>query len=174
MTITGGYIPPMSIPPITTVAGTMYVGSSAMLYALRERDGKQLWSVPADIPDKPIIANNVLYTLSGHKTVALNASTGVLIWQSSNGFYELLLNPNRGAIYAYGLDAKTQQRALLALKLSDGSVLWTSPHASGLLRLMSNNEVYLAASSGNCNQPNASDVYAVQASDGRDLWHVHL
>ncbi|GAC1401658.1 MAG: hypothetical protein NVSMB49_16590 [Ktedonobacteraceae bacterium] len=175
LTAKSGFVYPMSTPPIISVADIIYVGSQGTFYALRERDGKPLWSVSARSSSQPIVAKNMFYLLSStSRIVALNASTGASIWQSSDSYIDVIVDSNRGALYAYRDDAKTQQSALQALKLSDGTVLWTAPNVSGILRQMSTNEIYLASSSGGCNQPNTSDVYAIQTSNGHNLWHIHL
>lgn len=158
-----------------TAAGTVYINALDTLYALRETDGKLLWSFPADGFVKPMIVNNVLYTLSGdgHAT-ALNATTGALIWQSPNRIYESIVDTSSGAIYTQGFDAKTQHYTSLALKTSDGSVLWVSSDVYAVPRLVTNGVVYFATSSGGCSSPAARVAYAVRAHDGSDLWHFPL
>ena len=158
-----------------TAAGTVYVNTLDTLYALRETNGKQLWSFPANGFVKPLIVNNVLYTLSGdgHAT-ALNATTGTLIWKSPDRLYESIVDTSSGAIYTQGFDAKTHGYTSLALKTSDGSVLWASSDVYAAPRLATNGVVYFAATSGGCNGPIAADVYAVRAHNGSDLWHFHL
>ena len=162
-----------------TAAGTVYINALDTLYALRETDGKQLWRFPASGFVTPLIVNNVLYTGSDddHAT-ALNATTGALIWQSPETIDESMsiVDTSSGAIYIVGVDAKTRNHTSLALKTSDGSVLWVSSSpVYAVPRLVTNGVVYFAASGGGyCSIPIAADVYAVRAHDGGDLWHFRL
>jgi serine/threonine-protein kinase len=64
-------------------AGVIYVVSvSGTLYALRARDGRQLWEYPANVQTTPVIANGRVYAgSSAGGLVALRASDGIPIWQ---------------------------------------------------------------------------------------------
>lgn len=165
---------------LATVAGIIYIQRQDGLNAIRESDGKLLWNASVDGQTKPTILNNVLYTLSSKQDtiVALNASTGAPIWQSARGTYfpfYPIIDTGRGVLYTVGSDTKNQHVMLLAFKTSDGSVLWTASDIASVLRQMSDTILYFTASISGCNaQPPTADVYAVQASNGHKLWHVHL
>jgi len=158
-----------------TASGIVYINALDTLYALRGTDGKQLWSFPANGFVKPLIINGRLYTLSDNEhTVALNATTGALIWQSPEEIGQPIGDSSSGAIYTRGVDAKTHAGSSLALRTSNGSALWVSPDVNADARLLANGVVYFAASSGGCGNPIAGDVYALRTDNGSNLWHFHL
>lgn len=59
----------------------MYAGDSNGWYAIRVSDGQRLWSCPAPTPEAaPIWHEGVVYGMSHHSLVAMDAWTGRLLW----------------------------------------------------------------------------------------------
>jgi outer membrane protein assembly factor BamB len=129
-----------------TASGIVYINTFDTLYALQAMDGKQLWSAPANGDMKPVIVNNVLYTLStDNHPSALKADDGTILWKSPSIAYAAVANADDGAIYAGGsIDSGSQTATAFALKMSDGSRLWGVSDASGKPRLIESGVVYFA------------------------------
>jgi polyvinyl alcohol dehydrogenase (cytochrome) len=148
---TGGWV---TGTPIAS-DGVVYVGSwDAKMYALRERDGGQIWSFTADtssdncgytygIDSTAALSDGKLYFGSaGCVLYALNAATGNLIWRTqledySKGFH-LWSSPlvTDGKIYvglASHCDHPCVRGRVVCLNAADGRILWdfyTAPEGS--------------------------------------------
>lgn len=135
--------------------GTVYVGSwDAKMYALRERDGSQIWSFTADVSSDncgftygidatAALSDGKLYFGSaGCVLYALDAATGNLIWRTqledySKGFH-LWSSPlvSGGKIYvglASHCDHPCVRGRVVCLNATNGQILWnfyTAPEGS--------------------------------------------
>jgi polyvinyl alcohol dehydrogenase (cytochrome) len=135
--------------------GTVYVGSwDAKMYALRERDGSQIWSFTADVSSDncgftygidatAALSDGKLYFGSAGCTLyALDAATGSLIWRTqledySKGFH-LWSSPlvTGGKIYvglASHCDHPCVRGRVVCLNAANGQILWnfyTAPEGS--------------------------------------------
>ena len=111
-------------------ANTVYVCTSAGLYALGKLHGDQHWFEPSgcDEDTTPALAQGVLYTAplgNGNGGIwAFNASTGALLWtttSSSGDFYDAPAVAN-GVLYV-----PTITGAIAAYDTATHVLLWTSP-----------------------------------------------
>jgi polyvinyl alcohol dehydrogenase (cytochrome) len=148
---TGGWVTGTPI----VAGGVVYIGSwDAKMYALRERDGSQLWSFSAEtssdncgftygIDNTAAVSDGKLYFGSaGCVLYALDAATGELIWRNqledySKGFH-LWSSPlvSDGKIYvglASHCDHPCVRGRVICLNAADGRILWnfyTAPEGS--------------------------------------------
>jgi outer membrane protein assembly factor BamB len=130
-----------------------------------------------------IVQGNVLYGQTGHSVYALNAKTGVLLWQyqvgSSNyclGYIAVgLLGIVNGVVYVNTCRADCPSH-LAALKASDGSQLWCSPvnfaAYSGIVSLakVAKGIVYIIPYTPCGDTCDIGILYALKESDGSQLW----
>ncbi len=135
------------------VAGLVVVGdSSGMVHALDTASGHTRWSTQTDGAIDGAAAgvgNLVLTATEGGSAYALDAETGSVIWKAT-------LPP--GVTHSVTASADTvfvgARGILVALRLSDGSILWQSP----------------VATSGDCGTPTVADglVFDAIGLDGND------
>lgn len=141
------------------------------LTALRASDGSQLWQVATHYLISPfILVDGVIYTgsmasSSEHGFVdAFRASDGARLWEYDGGscsFGEMAVDA--AAVY---LSPGGCQQSVFALRVSDSSVLWHSQLASiGGGVTVANGTLYVN---------NYGDLYALSASDGKQIWLDHL
>lgn len=170
------------------VDGVVYVTAStdttATLYALRARDGVQLWHYASNGPVAPvaldggtsvgpaiyapIVANGVVYVgVQGDKVLALRAGDGTLLWQFSDHLIGLrpphLVN---GVVYVAAAN-DAQQGNVYALRASDGRLLWhyrTSTFLSETTVIDA--AAYVTSQDG--------VLIALRTSDGHQLWQRAL
>lgn len=122
--------------PPTVDNNVVYFGSfNFNLYALKASDGSELWhyNTQGEIFEPPIVDNGIVYTAetgnanegSGASStvkpalLAINASSGTLVWQKAVKNLSSLQTVQNGVIY---LGVWPGQ--LYVLKANDGSVLW--------------------------------------------------
>lgn len=131
-----------------------------------------------------IVQGNVLYGHTGLSVYALNAKTGVLLWQyqvrSSNyclGYTAVdLLGIVNGVVYVNTCRPDCPSH-LAALKASDGSQLWCSPvnfaAYSGILGLakVAKGIVYISPYTPCGDSCAYGPLYALKESDGSQLWN---
>jgi outer membrane protein assembly factor BamB len=154
------------------------LGQSAF-YAIRASDGIVLWSTPMGSGSSTwaswfAVERGVVYGASITSTnsesnagdiYALQASNGTLIWHDeltqAQPYYTLLAN---GVIYL-GTDVGSGNSALYALRVGDGSMLWSYPAAGSPVTMVMRDGpmLYVGAANGM--------VYALQAGTGAIKWH---
>jgi outer membrane protein assembly factor BamB len=148
--------------------GALYAGVGSLtrhqgvVFAVRATDGAQVWVRPF-APYEPIltaIRDGVVFggTVDGAQVV-LRASDGGTVWRTAS----------RGIASApptlAGDTLYVASDALLALKVSDGSLRWqrSQPeHLADHAPVVANGVVYVGSSA----------VYAYRAADGMPLWHA--
>lgn len=179
-------------------------GSQHGVYALQASDGVVLWRHPTTEPaiTAPLVVNGVVYAGVGTSLVALRASDGTLLWQVpllANGKPALsqTLASDARAIYVVAGEQVPENpnsdtgtnNVLYALRPSDGGVLWRFDLGGGYLQdappvvAQGMGIVYVSAGASpdelaQGNQTSAH-LYALRASDGKQLWQyredaVHL
>jgi outer membrane protein assembly factor BamB len=130
-----------------------------------------------------IVQGNVLYGHTGLSVYALNATTGVLLWQyqvrSSNyclGYTAVgLFGIVNGVVYVNTCRADCPSH-LAALKASNGSQLWCSPvdfaAYSGIVSLakVAKGIVYIIPYTPCGDSCESGTLYALKESDGSRLW----
>lgn len=150
--------------------GTLYAGAGSIIrqqgavFAVRATDGAQVWIRPFT-PYEPIltaIRDGVVFggTVDGAQ-VALRASDGGSVWQTAP----------RGIASApptlAGDTLYVASDALLALKVSDGSIRWQRSRPENIANhapVIANSVVYVGSST----------VYAYRADDGAPLWDTFI
>jgi len=151
--------------------GVVYIGGfgvdNGVIYALDAASGAQLWSYTIDLyVATPAVANGVVYVGCGDGgVVALNASTGTLLWGNTDPVLAPLSVAN-GVVYV-----GERTGGVYALNASTGDQLWNyyiGP--SGPLArddtsapVIANGVVYTASAF-------TSLVYALNATTGKLLW----
>jgi len=111
----------------------------------------------------PVIADGIVYVGSGTRLYALNARTGVQLWQSTFGNIDSVSSPAvaNGVIYVGSMDG-----SLYALSARDGTLLWKYTTPSGLeySPAVANGVVYASSFDGY--------LYALNARNGSLLWQT--
>lgn len=157
-------------PPVVA-NGVVYASStSGQFFALRASDARILWIYNSSILSSdtvPAVANGVVYFGAANETgvggllYAINASTGLQVWSSSqtygqpvvaNGMVYASSSPNGAAFYLYALNA------------SDGSLQWSYKAVSATFSppVAANGLVYVQATDDN--------VYALNGANGSLVW----
>lgn len=140
------------------------------LTALRASDGAQVWQIATRNLDSPILfQNGVIYTgsdlfpNSDGYVDAYRASDGSRLWEYDAGSCsERDLAADDSAVYVSNAGC----HGVLALRISGGSILWHSPVASS--------GGGMTVADGTVYDNNYTDVYALNTSDGKQLWHNSL
>jgi outer membrane protein assembly factor BamB len=173
--------PPDSDPYVlNSGSGILYVPSmgpgvpQTHVTALRAVDGRQLWQwtgQEVSFQYGPIVTANSLYFMSpssngGAEIIAINASTGTLLWQTP---IEKVIPPaiedisaDAGAVYTI-MQGSDNTSDIAALRASDGSLLWTTASGAGrpLFFGSASGAVYIQLDFG---------IAALRAQDGGLLW----
>jgi hypothetical protein len=162
------YIPPQV--QIIAANNTIYLSTSAGLYALDSETGAVRWVFGTELPlgNSPTIYNGVAYVGGmDHKLYALDATTGTLLWTFSNSAAGFDTNPlvannlvylgNRdGSFYAiYSNDHPS--RGQLAWKFNAGSPISFSPAID-----TANSTLYFATDN--------AYAFALNALNGSQVW----
>jgi outer membrane protein assembly factor BamB len=120
-----------------------------------------LWSYTTGgaVQSSPSVAHGVVYAASNDDTTyALNAGTGAVLWSFPLGGEGP--NPSSPAVS----DGVVYVESLYALNDSTGAVLWSYGSSSNSSPTLANGVIYLGG---------VDDDYAVNASDGSEVWKVH-
>ena len=109
-------------------SGVIYVGTDDALAAYRASEGQLLWSNPAIREAGPaLVANGVLYLNGG--VVAVDASTGNMLWQYASGKPMLVKAVVNGLVYAITFVTPGSpgqvDNTIYALDAATGKVRWT-------------------------------------------------
>ncbi len=137
------------------------------IYAINESNGEMIWNVTISLMNTaaPIVSNGIVYVGSGGRMLALNASTGSLIWSYStkNSQYSSSRAPPaimNGVIYLGSFnDNKT-----CALNAANGKYIWSYSTGGGIgTPAVANGIVYITSSDHN--------VYALDATNGMRIWN---
>lgn len=156
--------------------GLVYVGSDK-LYSFDARNGSLVWSYmesstsDAFIYCSPTIAYGNVYVTGGYAVSALREDTGELVWSYRAGdvFYVNSPAVSYGVVYVGSFDYN-----VYALDAFNGSVIWKSPTPGFLDCSPSINDgiVYVAGHfGGNSGVNGPGMLYALNASDGTQLWN---
>jgi len=116
--------------------GVVFLSDRANIYAVRASDGSQLWKATLPEDTSPVaVGDGMVYTLlwsdgAGMQLVALDASTGAILWQSATltggG------NEPRAPLMGDGLVFADTGAAFYAMGASDGAFHWESGGAGGV------------------------------------------
>ena len=120
-----------------------------------------LWSYTTggSVQSSPSVVDGVVYVASNDDTVyALKASTGAVRWTFPLGGEGP--NPSSPAV----ADGVVYVESLYGLKASTGAVLWNYDAFSSSSPTLANGVIYLGG---------FDEDYAVNASDGSQVWEVH-
>lgn len=152
---------------IAVASGVVYVGSSTndTVYAFNGNTGASLWHFVTNTGgcsfNCPLaVVNGVVYVSANQKVLALNASDGTLLWQSSAFLLEAAPFIWNGIVYLEGY------YGAYAFNASSGTMLWNYQISQHNIfpetPTVSNGVVYVGASNDN--------LYALNASTGTLLW----
>lgn len=176
----GGVLPTPSAPQIKapsitdnnlnlTVSGDVtYVGTANQgLFALRRSNGSLLWhtGLEGGIGELPVVDNQIVFASAYNGQVgpgtlaALSAENGAILWKYRSNNYISGPIVQNGVAYT-----SIQNEGLLALRVSDGKLLWKFSNLNAQVPLLSNGVLYMFSSS--------DGFYALRASDGKLLWHT--
>jgi glucose dehydrogenase len=188
---TGGF---MNSSP-NVVNGVVYIGSgNNNVYALNASTGAKLWNYTSPGPSQsvietgfnsgafessPAVVNGVVYIGSDDGNLyALNASTGVKIWNYTTSFQQTYMNGNQvtsspavsqGIVYVGSVGGN-----IYAFNATTGDKIWsyyTGPsvnygggywHGVQASPAVANGVVYVGSVDG--------DMYALNASTGKQIW----
>ncbi len=147
------------------VAGTsVFVGTSAGLYAVAKTTGKTLWTAfpTTSFYASPAIVGSTLYIGDGNNALmyALKASTGAVIWSTTTtGAFESSPVMAGGLVYAGGVDGK-----IYAFNASTGKIVWTYTTGNFIdsSPAVVNGTVYVGSTD--------NKIYALNASTGALIW----
>lgn len=148
----------------------VYVGSDDnSVYALNATDGSQRWNVAtgSSIRSSPAVENRTVYAGSLDQSLyALNASDGTQRWRSSLG-NDVRSSPAvmDGTVYVGTVPTGSKpRRTLHALNTADGTERWPFPIDVKSSPAVVDGVVYVGSVDNH--------VYAVNASDGTEIWNV--
>ena len=144
----GGTPAAQSWPGLAADEKAAYLANGSVVYAVRLKDGEELWSFPEDPGTKLIFYANPVFTSDGnivvgssgteHSLFILDAETGTADWSFSDAedhwvasplvAGDMLYAPNAdGFLYAFDLSKTGDDK--LAWKVDLGGKLWSSPVA---------------------------------------------
>lgn len=132
---------------------------------------KQKWRVTSGDPKSsfavwPTVVEGTVYSRVGPKTLAVNAETGIKLWEVSPPEGSTMVSPavNDETIYV-----PVPAGRLIALRSVDGSELWRFQAEDRI-------ESSTTLSGGNLffGSARAKTFYAIRAADGTEAWHVKL
>lgn len=154
----------------TTIAqSNLYVAFDRTIEKLDSKTGKVLWtfSAPGGVYTPVTIAQGVVYIVPQDSAIiALNATSGKQLWQTSqhfNGSVVVVQN----IIYAINSDSD----ALTALDASNGHILWQRQPAPISRIVAADGIIYGTATIESASVPAYAVLNAFNASDGTELWH---
>lgn len=157
---------------VAVSSGLVYAATyDHKLTALRASDGSQVWQVathtlafPFTLFNGLIYAGSDAFSGSDGFVDAYRASDGTQLWEYDGGHCSFDgLAVDAAGVY---LSPGGCQQSLFALRASDGSVLWHSQIPS--------RGAGISAVSGAVYVNNYGDIYALSATNGTQIWHVHL
>ncbi len=131
---------------------------SLKLLALRLKDGKQVWQHQLlGLLEGIAVANGVVYCATNKTLLALNASTGALLWQQAiPGIAYHGIQIVNGVIYLWG------PQSIQAMLASTGAPLWQRMAYQNIDSLVvQGNTVYVVTN---------GSVYALQEATGNERW----
>ncbi|MEU4227193.1 PQQ-binding-like beta-propeller repeat protein [Nonomuraea sp. NPDC026600] len=148
---------------LVVVKGTVYAQSGGKVVAVDAASGRRRWSRMIEADSGPVVADDVLYTVTDDfEVVALGTTSGKELWRfRPDGF---ALNTDlvvTGGVVLFGSD----DGAVYALDASSGEQGWRFPAGGGEERIelvVADGVVYAAGASG--------QVHALDAATGRGRW----
>lgn len=155
-----------AFPPMLTDGKAVYFSAANTFYALRSSDGAQLWHYSTPVCDNCLnaivaVAQDTVYGFSSAGLYALRSSDGKLRWFDQGfRFTTRSFAVLNGKVY---VPAEMEGRVYV-LRARDGSVLWHW-HRPDIAAISSQlqavgGQVYFTA----------DGLYALRASDGKQLW----
>jgi outer membrane protein assembly factor BamB len=169
----------------TVVNGVVYAGSTdRVVSALHGKTGALLWQYTTDyaIIAPVVVSNGVVYAGTGNNSVfALRAKNGSLLWHQriDKLLYPLPNVPNRnegvfvGAVNGDTVYVGSEDSYMAALRVGNGSLFWQK-RMDGLVVspfAVENGTVYVSSQD---DYTNKSAIYALQASDGSQIWRTPI
>ena len=161
------------------------LGNSS-LYALQASNGRVLWHyqmIDSGIQRLTVVDGTVyITTMNTSSLLALRATDGKLLWKHTpqNNIAGVVVNNGEVYITTATLSSDSAPKgALYALQASNGSLRWHAQLADGFFfePMLLNGVIYVVVSNDlKANNPTppkipSDTLYAVQASDGKVLWH---
>ena len=160
----------------TVVGSTFYLEILGGIQALRVSDGHPLWSKATTSMLSAADSNFVYVTYV--RTCALSLSDGATVWCSTSSTSAGTFLALDGEVYVESVPGSRDQ-VLTRTGDSPGRSywfqiwLWNSPALQRLDPVNKSINVFpLAGASGQLYLPTSQGVYAIRASDGRNLWHA--
>jgi len=166
--------------PVATENGILVQTSDNHIYYLNQK-GKKQWSYAGIVGglsmyfgSSPVVKGRAIYAiLNNGDVVALNASSGDLIWQKQlnvDPFARVLSElraPIADPVIAEGqLIVSFYQGDIQALDLRTGDIVWKRPFSLKSTPLLDQGILYLSTSKG--------DAVALDPKDGSTRWKQHL
>lgn len=154
-----------------------------LFYCLNAVDGSLIWTYDPNLGSgegfysAPTISDGIVYVGVSYNLLALNATTGELVWSYSLGrrvFSSPAVAGNRVYV-TYGLDGDD---SLLCLNASNGELIWRFEYPDSDLSItfgtpsLANGRVFLEGSGVTKSTPHyvRSKVYCLNATNGELLW----
>ena len=108
----------------TVVNGIVFEGGGGTVYAFHARTGALLWqSAISGTTNSSLVLNDTVYTTGAYGFVALDASSGVLLWQYDSGYgMGRSQAGGNGVVYVAGADPF--DRSVYAFDGKTGELLW--------------------------------------------------
>jgi len=148
-------------------------GGAAQVRAIRESDGKELWSYASEnLKDARLIDGILFFSISSTSgqgiLQARDPTSGRLLWQYSCSIQNCSVNfPQVQQDIAYAVVQGSSYSTLLALRASDGKLLWqVSQYPYALQPLLDADHLLVRTST--------DTLTAYRATDGRMLWQIHV
>ncbi len=123
--------PATSFTASTSDETSIYLGTdNGQLIALNAADGTQHWqaNVATSLLNIDLIDSGAMYiTVSGEGIIALNLSSGAVLWRYQSPDYVSISSAKDGTLYGYSLSSSfgaDSHNYILALKASLGTLLW--------------------------------------------------
>jgi eukaryotic-like serine/threonine-protein kinase len=181
------YDHPLAVPALVAAGATLYLAANGVI-ALNASDGTKQWEMAlaegmytTQAAQSLTLAGATLYVATQSDALfALDAQTGASKWtyQSAGGLSAPVIGSSAVFVATFvapvvAQGAGTPTYTVLALKPSDGSMLWHTSltptdelNATTPAPLLMNSILYVLAG------PTGGDVIALRASDGSRLWNV--
>jgi outer membrane protein assembly factor BamB len=159
---------PQASPSSLTISGNiLYItAQNGMLYAINTTSGHLLWS--KQFPLNPFIQtlNGIVYVYVNDMAPltslwALQSSHGTLLWQVQETTFSRIIANNSGVTLL-----QNEDRAVEALRTSDGRVLWSQPVYADV------NTPIVAGAQAAYLDTNGGQLTALDISTGNILWHT--
>ncbi len=147
--------------------------------ALDGATGKLRWSYTtnADLADaSPVLADGVIYLAGKTSLIALNASDGKLLWNTSVPDNTGIVAEGNGIVFAQFFTTANDgglKTSLVALNASTGKTLWNYQFQNGEGNLLADGVLYgsdTLTPFGTPTSPNGSFLLALNGSDGSLKW----